>query len=416
MISVYTILLLCVCSSGAAKSGGGILLKIGQHGLNEAISYVMDNVLIPYLENDLNIQTFNIPLGAATILIEKLGLHTLEGQHGMVNILDDNKISIKVGFSKIGLKANLTRVAPDDNIYAPDTVVFFTDCNLKVIFSLGLGEKKDGVTLDSCKTAIGSFSAKGTLGAALEGLFLIGGSASIASLVEQICPSLENITNENLDDILSVQDTVKISTRKHGDISVNMKLLSASTQANDIEMKAEVTTGADSFVGNVSFPGHSRRKTSRAANLLINDILLGEVFKYAIQVDVFKGFELQTTIGKNNYTIQVNETSIQSRLTSSSEGVSVILNVTFNVYTEYQCLGYRLTMDTVTPLVLGLNNTLIQVETDKYRLQKHFTVSYWNKTCLQNIEKLGESKNVQWEILSQTNSEYEKRLIEYRPA
>jgi hypothetical protein len=27
------------------------------------------------------------------------------------------------------------------------------------------------------------------------------------------------------------------------------------------------------------------------------------------------------------------------------------------------------------------------------------------------FQKLGETKNVQWEILSQTNTEYEKRLI-----
>jgi hypothetical protein len=49
-----------------------------------------------------------------------------------------------------------------------------------------LGEKKDGVTLESCKAAIGSFSAEGTLGAALEGLFIIGGSAGIAALVEKV--------------------------------------------------------------------------------------------------------------------------------------------------------------------------------------------------------------------------------------
>ncbi|XP_045192060.2 uncharacterized protein LOC123548655 isoform X2 [Mercenaria mercenaria] len=403
-------LLLCVCYKVEAQ-GGGIKMKIGEHGLNEVISYLLDHVLIPYVQNDLDVEDYVFEMGkTARILVDRLQLNTLEGQYGSVNILDGNKVDVTVGFATLGLNANLTRVAGDDIIYAPQTIVYFKDCQLQITFSLGTEQNKDAVTFDTCKATIGDFKAEGKLGSALEGAYVLGGSESISSLVVEICPTLENITNDNLNDILSVQETVSISSSTYGKMSVNMKLLSASTGTDFITMEVEVTVDTERFVGDIHFPVYGEKQSTLDAVLLINDQLLSKVCEHTIQDHIFKNFVFNKTVNEVWYTVEVNEASIQSRVVSTDEGTSVIWNVTIAVYTSDNCMVYQLKMDSVIPVVFGFNGTLIDIHADKDRFRREYMVSNWNKACTGSAGKLDTSKKVQKDLLQELNSEFEKRL------
>ncbi|XP_053402256.1 uncharacterized protein LOC123548646 isoform X2 [Mercenaria mercenaria] len=346
----------------------------------------------------------------ARILVDRLQLRKLEGQYGSVNVLDGNKVDVTVGFTTLALNANLTRVAGNGIIYAPQTVVYFMGCQLQVTFSLGMERNKDGVTLDTCKATIDDFKAEGKLGSALEGVYLLGGGESISSLVEKICPTLENITNDNLNDILSVQDTVSISSSTYGKMSVNMKLLSASTGTDFITMEVEMTTETDQFVGDIHFPVYDKKQSTLDAVLIFNDQLLSKVFRHTIQDHVFKNFVFQKTVNEVGYTVQINETSIQSRVVSTDEGTSVIWNVTLAVYTSDNCMVYQLKMDSVIPVVFGFNDTLIDIRADKDRFRREYMVSNRNKACTGSAGKLDTSKKVQKELLQELNSEFEKCL------